>query len=331
MRFERKVQLVNFCIQLTGWTLFTVLPVIYTPEITRSAASTGQYIVQHVLLAALFYINYFFLQQIIRKKGTAFYLLFAVFLMVAFFFLVHLFDLFFTGGGLNLRFGMLAPILQVYAFSVAFRFLADYVIDAQRRRQLEEERRMAELGFLRSQINPHFLFNTLNNINAMIRIAPDAAEESIGLLSEIMRYMLNSGNKGKVQLAEELNYLDSYVALQRLRLSSKVNFRYAVSGNPSGLEIEPLIMISYIENAFKHFYSPDKENYIHISVSVQPDKVLLEVENSRSLQAKAGEIVSGVGLQNAERRLQLLYPGRHRLVIRDDAERYYVKLELELR
>ena len=210
--------------------------------------------------------------------------------------------------------------------STAFKFAVDWFLNEKVRRNLENEKLVAELAFLRSQVNPHFLFNSLNNIYSLAYQKSDKAPEAIMKLSEIMRYMLQESNEPKVKLAREIRYLENYIELQRLRFKGQAYIDVQVSGDYSEQSIAPLILISFIENAFKHGVVSDPNNPIEINIEVNNHDLLFSIWNKKGLFNK--DESSGIGLNNVKRRLDLLYPGKYVLNIEDLEETYCCSLAL---
>lgn len=197
--------------------------------------------------------------------------------------------------------------------------------------QLEKQNLKSELALLRSQINPHFLFNTLNNMHSYVHTDPDKTAFSIIKLSEIMRYMLNESNSEKVLLEQEIEYIKSYVALQNLRFSEQENVHFEITGNPTGIEIAPMIFIPFVENAFKHGDKKQKDKGIEVKLNVNKSYIYFEVCNFKR-KIKSDEIVenNGFGLISLERRLELAYPGKYNLDIIDEKDQYITKLNIDL-
>jgi LytS/YehU family sensor histidine kinase len=181
---------------------------------------------------------------------------------------------------------------------------------------------------LKSQINPHFLFNSLNNIYSLAYQKSEKTPEAILKLSEIMRYMLYESNEDKVELSNEIRYLENYIELQKLRFKDNIYIKFEINGDPLGLMITPLVLISFVENAFKHGIATDSENPISISLNLTDGKLLFHVSNIKSSMNK--DITGGIGLQNVQRRLSLIYKDRYRLQIDDTNDIYNCELYLNL-
>ena len=177
--------------------------------------------------------------------------------------------------------------------------------------QLRTEKRAAEVAFLRTQINPHFLYNTLNMLFSMAYPVAKPVANAILKLSELMRYMLHDTPDGQVDLAQEIEYLNNYLALYRLRFPDSFHVDFAVRGEPAGRRVAPLVLIPFVENAIKHGVLDDPENPVHIRLRIEGEQLQFEVENQLSDGNK--DDTTGIGLPNLRRRLALLYPERHTL------------------
>ncbi len=212
--------------------------------------------------------------------------------------------------------------------STVLKFIQDWFLNEKVKSNLENENLIAELAFLKSQINPHFLFNSLNNIYSLAYQKSEKTPEAILKLSEIMRYMLYESNEDKVALSDEIRYLENYIELQKLRFKDNISIKFDINGDPLGLMITPLVLISFVENAFKHGIATDIENPISIVLNLSDDKLLFHVSNIKSSMNK--DITGGIGLQNVQRRLSLIYKDRYRLHIDDNNDIYNCELYLNL-
>ena len=193
-------------------------------------------------------------------------------------------------------------------------------------RQLREEKRAAEVAFLKTQINPHFLYNTLNMLFSMAYPVAKPVANAILKLSELMRYMLHESPDGQVDLEKEIEYLHNYLALYRLRFSDSFHVDFRVGGEPAGHRVAPLVLIPFVENAIKHGVLDDPENPVHIRLNIEGEQLFFEVKNQRSDGNK--DATTGIGLPNLRRRLELLYPGRHELRVGSEGARFVTSLQL---
>jgi two-component system, LytTR family, sensor histidine kinase AlgZ len=222
--------------------------------------------------------------------------------------------------------------LFIAIFIGMVRFAADWFELAARQKEVENERLTAELNFLKAQINPHFLFNTLNNLYYLAYTQSSNTTEVIAKLSQMMRYMIYDSNYQKVPLSKEIEYMQNYISLERLRLNNELPIRFDIEGNPQEVLIAPLIFITFLENAFKHGVSNSyPESWVNILIQLRGKECIYQVENSKvpSARPEAGE-KSGIGLQNVKRRLELSYPGQYKLTIEDKPDRYFVQLNITL-
>jgi two-component system LytT family sensor kinase len=269
--------------------------------------------------------------RVLRKRGVASYLLALVLLVAGFTALqlgmrewlvrpVRPNDLFFT----------LVFVLMVTGISTAYGFITDLVDQEKARQEERQERMQSELAFLRSQINPHFIFNILNSIVYLIRTKSGLAETVTIKLSELMRYMLYDSLGEQVPLEHELEYLKNYVELQKIRFEEDVDIRLHIEDTPRGQTIEPMMMIPFVENAFKHGVGMIADPVIEILVQFDEDRLSFTVKNKIGPEpAEDKDPSSGIGLRNVKRRLELLYPGRHRLDIEETEEWFVITLHLE--
>lgn len=200
---------------------------------------------------------------------------------------------------------------------------------ANRLRQVETDQLQAELRQLRAQIQPHFLFNTLNSIYALALRQDPRTADTVVQLSEFMRYTTYDAHADTVLLQNEINYIGNYIDLQKARLREAVTVDYRLTGEAHQLLIAPLLLFSLIENAFKYGVNPDEESLIRIYLTIRGASLHLEVVNN-IVHVSPIESATGIGLQNARQRLRLLYPGAHTLTIDDTGTRFHVVLHLTL-
>ena len=205
--------------------------------------------------------------------------------------------------------------------------------DRRRLAELEHENLEQQLEYLRYQINPHFFMNTLNNIHALVDIDPEKAKDTIVELSKMMRYVLYEGDKQYVPLSNEFEFIRHYVTLMQLRYTDKVRITLELPGEVSNRKIPPLILITFIENAFKHGVSYQHESFVEVKVTVEGNKLCFSCRNSKAPTARsstAGGQQGGVGLANVRKRLNLLYDHDYSLRIDDAPDVYGVDLVISL-
>jgi hypothetical protein len=208
------------------------------------------------------------------------------------------------------------------------RLAYSFIKNQNEKRNLENANLYAEVNFLKSQINPHFLFNTLNSIYSQAHARSENTEFSILKLSELLRYSLYDSGADKVPLADDIQYINNYIDLQRLRLSPKVKLNYKVGGYPDGKFIAPLLLISFIENAFKHGISYTQASVITIDIKIFEETLTLTVSNP--IVEKDSFAPGGLGLKNVTRRLELLYPHQYKLLFHHSGDQYTVNLKVPL-
>lgn len=226
----------------------------------------------------------------------------------------------------------------LFSFMIAgattiFKILLEWIKYQREKKKLEKEKMQSELKFLRSQINPHFLFNTLNNVYSLALVKSDKTPEIILKLSEILRYMLYECNIPKVKLNNEIKYIENYLALEKLRQREDVKIDLVIEGNTDNIEIAPLLFTPFLENAFKHGINKVISNAsVNIFLKVNENEVYFMVENSKpeftteDFKKKQG----GIGLANVKKRLKILYPKNYKLDIENTKKTYKIELFLNL-
>ncbi|MET7258196.1 sensor histidine kinase [Dyadobacter fermentans] len=226
------------------------------------------------------------------------------------------------------------PSVLVYAASIVYRRVSDGIRRERARKEYEAQQLAAELKLLRSQVNPHFLFNVLTNMVALARQRSDQLEDALLRLADLMRYMTYDTQAKQVTLQQETDYLKSYIELQKLRFSDEMRIELDIQMDTDAgrLSVEPMIMIPFVENAFKHGASRLDEPYILIRLEAANGFLTLTVTNPYDAypdETKDGN--SGIGLENVRTRLKLIYPDKHTLVIDDRNQVFTVTLNLDLR
>ncbi|KXK39230.1 MAG: signal transduction histidine kinase [Bacteroidetes bacterium OLB9] len=210
----------------------------------------------------------------------------------------------------------------------------DWLVQQRNKIDLESQTLQSELKFLKSQINPHFLFNTLNSLYALTLKKSDLAPEIVLKLSEMMRYMLYECNEKEVLLSKEINYMENYLELEKLRYGNKMLINLDIHGEINGQTIAPLLLIPFIENAFKHGLNNQvSQGFVNLSMDVDRDHLIMNIENSKapSLPKTSGVKSGGIGLINVKRRMDILYPERYFLDIKESPNTYHIELQLDLK
>lgn len=218
--------------------------------------------------------------------------------------------------------------LSFIIFTGMIRFTMDRFDLESKRKQLENEKLVAELNYLKAQINPHFLFNTLHNLNYLVYSQNKKATEVIIKLSNIMRYMIYDASRQQVPLAREIEYMRDYIHLESIRLNNQFRMDFNTTGQWQEAEIAPLVLITLLENAFKHGVRDSVQDcWIRADLQVTPDTIVFRVSNKKIKQAD-NTLKSGFGLDNLAKRLALSYPDRHTLTVDEDEQQYAITLTL---
>ncbi|OAD40813.1 sensor histidine kinase [Polaribacter atrinae] len=219
----------------------------------------------------------------------------------------------------------LAPLF----FSIALKSTKRWIKTEAERKEAANFKLKSELQHLRYQLQPHFFFNSLNNIYALVDISPDQAKKSIHSLSKLMRYMLYETNEESISLLKEIDFMKKYIDLMKLRVSDKTVVNYSFPSEETGIKIAPLLFISLIENAFKHGVSASKPSTINIKMTCNTKTVLFVIENDNFPKKTEDKSGSGIGLPNIEKRLELLYPNNNRFKTAVNNNRFVAELEIE--
>lgn len=220
-----------------------------------------------------------------------------------------------------------------YLFSSLLYYVNKANRDEQERLELERKRSQMELRFLRSQINPHFLFNALNNIYSMVYMQDKNAPNSVLMLSEMLRYVTDECKSEKISLDDEVHYLENYINFQKFSYENCIDVTFDVDMPDEPVYVAPMLLEPLIENGFKHSGIGIEEGaYIRIKLAVKDGRLLFEMKNSKGKKKKEGgsKKRDGVGLKNVEQRLRLLYPDAHKFELDDKEDAFCVKLEFEL-
>lgn len=327
------------------WALYFISPFLLRPVTDSEAPRThvnntrGFYILlfaDNALRLLLFYSNaYWFIPKLVYKRKYGYYFL-ALFVSLTVMmlwdrFLFNLLIVGFTYRLWNFIVFNLPFFLFIVIVSSAFRVIRDRIEENQRNKEKETENLKTELSFLRSQVSPHFMFNVLNNMVALARKKSDALEPSLIKLSSLMRYMLYETDEDKVLLEREVEYLKSYIDLQSQRFGKNVEIHLNLHPVTNHFTIEPMLLIPFVENAFKHGTGLIPDAAIDVSLAVDGQELKFSVRN-RYLEetAERKDKTSGIGLTNVKRRLNLLYPGSHQLLVEKRDGWFTVWLQLKL-
>lgn len=217
----------------------------------------------------------------------------------------------------------------VVGASAAIRLFRRWMADRQKIHDLETSTIRSELEQLRNQISPHFLFNTLNNANVLTHKDPQKASEILIRLSDILRYQLYDCARTHVLLTSEIHFLNDFLNLENVR-REHFDFFISQEGNMNGIQLPPMLFITFVENAIKHNADPQNASYVHVYFSNIGNRLIFQCINSKPRFTTMKNPHGGLGLANVQRRLNLLYPESHSLCIHDDQDKYYVRLTIDL-
>ncbi len=196
--------------------------------------------------------------------------------------------------------------------------------------EANNEKLKAEVSYLKAQINPHFLFNTLNSLYALTIQKSDAAPDAVIKLSNMMRYVVTESTNDLVLLEKEIDYITDYIAMEKLRITDESKLKYTIIGNPKGKTIAPLVIIPFIENAFKYGINAEENWQIAIALEITGNEFTLDVKNNK-VSTRFSELYAGEkGIENAQKRLDFIYPGEHDLAITEDAKQFHIHLKINL-
>ena len=215
------------------------------------------------------------------------------------------------------------------AFSIALSLSKAWYFQREQLRRMEVEKLNAELDYLKAQINPHFVFNSINTIYFQIDRQNEIARTSLSNFSEMLRYQLYECNGVEIPIEKEINYIKSYVAMQQMRKDEHYSISLSETDDLRGFSICPLLLIPFVENAFKHVSHFSRQNEIRIRLSRNENDFILSVYNTKE-DRKVNGVHKGIGLANVKRRLELIYQDRHELVIDDRVDSFEVKLALRI-
>jgi two-component system, LytTR family, sensor kinase len=354
---------IRIMLHILAWTILLCLPLYFIKRWHVGRDFIWLYYINNAISGCVFYINYLVLvpKFFFDRKRFKYYI--AVVLLIAGFYFISdssnklvfqynseqrmmerpqvsaLHDEKAPGPG-DRRFGR-PPFRQIHLFNYTFtslfliffslglRMIESHDQIEKRQKELEKEKLNSELAFLKNQISPHFFFNTLNNIYSLIGINAQDSQNAILKLSKLMRYLLYESDQGLTQLSSEIDFINNYIDLMRLRMSEKIDLRVDLPVKYENVNIPPLLFIPFIENAFKFGISYREKSFIHIAITVDNEMITFVCVNSIVGYAEDSAVKSGIGLENAGKRLRLLYPGKHELKIDRLKESFEVLLTIK--
>ena len=339
---------------VAAWLCFLMLPFVFFPRPKDGPFIPDQYISFFFLLTNCMYISFYYLNyyllipKLLEQKKVIAY----TFLIIGLFIFFGAFPRMYryvsddlhklppipwqSGRSKNLSppilsGGSIAIFLLVFIISTGIKVVSQWFEYEKKNREIENEKLNTELSFLKSQINPHFLFNTLNNIYSLAETRSEKTGEAVLKLSNIMRYVLTEVKNNAVPLEKEIQFITHYIELQKLRLTDKSSIDFTVTGNPEGKQISPLLFLPFVENAFKYGVSTREASPIVILMEIHDTCVDFTVKNKKYNHTllKPAQ-TTGIGINNTQRRLDLLYHNRYRLALADEQNTYNVHLNIHL-
>jgi hypothetical protein len=333
-------------IHLLGSLAFLLLPVLFSPKFALSPEFLDDRGFQHelfyfFLLLVFFYATYYFLLPRLFDQKKYFLFFGSVVLIYILFSWINIpkFPKEFIAH-LPVREQVQHDNINKFLFHEfnhhLFKFLivlvsAMLLSQNNKLKKIERQKVDAELSFLKAQIKPHFLFNTLNSIYSLAIQKSNEVPQAIALFSVMLRYITNEAHKNFIPINKELGYISSYVGLQKLRFENTVNVEFYVEGSTDEREIAPLLLSTFVENAFKYGVNPEKKSVIKISVFVSETEICLTVFNNKVIDQNPQDSEGGLGLDNVKKRLELLYPKQHELAINNEKESYSILLKIKLK
>ncbi|MDP4283417.1 MAG: histidine kinase [Bacteroidota bacterium] len=338
---------ITILIHALAWILLFSLPYLLRPSYNPNEAKPPERLdsniffiitlVSDALLIIFFYLNAgMLIPRFFYKKKYPLYFLSVIFSFSVYVVIIYILRINYANSDGNFSFNKhlffsTFIFLFILSGSIAYKTIRDKIIADQLANEKEHEYLKTELALLRSQVSPHFMFNVLNNMVALARKKSDLLEPSLIKLSSLMRYMLYETDEEKVSLERETEYLQSYIALQQQRYGKKVVINVNIHSMDKMYTIEPMLLIPFVENAFKH--GTGLIENAHIDIDMKAENNILYFSVSNKYDAESHEIkdkASGIGLANVQRRLQLLYPSKHELFIKKDDNLFTIKLNINI-
>lgn len=345
----KRKRVIDLVIGLLVAVILFSLPLLTLPRhITVTFNTYIGFLVPMCFYVILFYINYLYLiKHLLFNRKWGYFILVNLLIVILFSLILHYWNDFYFESVLKVvkvepgphgrKTGFMGPLIRdsIFMFltvslSVALKMTIEWYRTEQERAKVEAVVSEAELKSLKNQLNPHFLFNTLNNIYALMSIDQEKAQDAILGLSKILRYVLYGDNEKKVPLEKELAFTLNYIRIMSLRLTENVKLDVDIDDYHGSLDIAPLIFISLVENAFKHGVSQDSASNILISIKVVKNCVNCIVKNTYFPKKENDMSGSGIGIENLKRRLALIYPDKFRYKAGKENDIYCAELSLTL-
>lgn len=321
----------NILLHVLCTALIVVVPIFLMPTMKEAKPKYLQWasIIFTLLQTTGFYFNaYVLYPRLLLKRRIAAYIISALVMSLLFALVPGCVDYVMSGKPAYMIFAGIVVKMFIGIFvvgaSTSYRFILDVFLQEQR----QQETMAMELSFLRSQVSPHFMFNTLNSMVSLARKRSDQLEPALLKMSGLMHYMLYDSDEEKVSLHKEVDYIRSYIDLQTMRFGETVKILFMVQPGNYAHVIEPMLLIPLVENAFKHGVNVPDAPEINIQLVAGEKEVMLIVSNKMLHQSQSLEKTKGIGLNNLQRRLKILYPGKHHLVIEQYDQWYHASLKI---
>jgi two-component system, LytTR family, sensor kinase len=334
--WKYKADHIGFWIATVGFHMFTRIDMI---KIAGPGHFALEIIIRNGLLALLIYLNLLILIPRLAQQKKVFSYAGCLLLTLGLYVMVkNVHDVYLNGyvlGDENRRslfyntYYNFSIAIFYLAFSIALHLSKAWYFQRELIRKMEVEKLSSELDYLKAQINPHFVFNSINTVYFQIDKQNVGARDSLSAFSDLLRYQLYECNGNEITIEKEILYLQNYIELQRMRKDENYNVSFVVGDNLKGFTISPLLLIPFVENAFKHVSHHSGQNQVRILVRKRQDNFELSVFNTKEKKAVLNGH-TGIGLKNAKRRLELLYKNRHKLMINDGGDSYEVNLSLKI-
>jgi len=355
---------------VAAWVCFFLLPYIFYPQQPKDIPDTiskhfhTSLIVNDIFLLLFYYFNTLILiPKLLFKQKSVWYTLINIACFIAFLYIPKMIVDYISpenidalqqmrnmrrgggprpqggpppnGGAFSRRFNFFpwsyAVFLLVYTIGTCISVMQRWRQTERNKQEIENEKLNTELSFLRSQVNPHFLFNTLNNIYSLASVRSEQTAPAVMKLSSIMRYILSETQTNLVPIQQEIDFIKNFIDLHLVRLTDKVHVNFTADTANENTQIAPLLFISFVENAFKYGISTKETTDIDIKLSATTEKVSFSVINSIIKTENTIHDKTGIGINNVKRRLELLYPDKHTLSVVDNGNKFIVHLDILLK
>ena len=354
---------VQVVIHIAAWACFLLFPLVFYPRprdreftIFGEHYFTTLFFINFGIIVAFYYLNtYVFIPKLLDTKKFVAYTTLILALLIFYGFVPRIYHGLFgslqpvlpNSGGVGGIGGPIRPprprnppllspwnfaiFMLVFVLSTGIKVINQWLRSEQRAKEITNEKLQAELSFLKAQINPHFLFNTLNNIYALASAQSEQTAAAVMKLSSIMRYVLTEARNDLVPLEKEILFTTHYIELQKMRLTDKTSIDFTINGDPLGHQIAPLLLLPFVENAFKYGISTRECSPIHILLDIKEDSLYFSISNHKHFNSTLRMADNtGIGISNTRRRLDLLYPGRYDLIINDKQNDFTVHLNIPI-